>query len=394
MHLCDGECQRLAETGSAVAFCPTSNLFLGSGLFDLAKLEKYKVKVGLGTDVGAGTSFSQLQSLNEAYKVMQLQGTRLDPFKSLYLATLGGARALELDDRVGSFAQGNEADFVVLDYKATPLLGYRLQQAKTLEEKLFALVILGDDRTVKETFAARPQRASPRLTPYGFGAGSSLRTNPAPGPLFFVFRTPLSHRGAALPGQRRSGLYPRLACRALRWAGLHGPEPTGTLLPHLDQDRTRRPLDHPLPHRWIEQALDAPQVTMADHNQVALQPLRLAQDRPRRITGHHRSRRHARLQLHHGIIHQRLGLVLLLLRRRVLQRILARHGESAVHGAYHMHHRITAPRQLGGAGNDPRRLRRAVDGQKNPLEHAFLLHETKSAAILRARARTVKARKT
>lgn len=94
VHLCDGECQRLAETGSAVAFCPTSNLFLGSGLFDLPKLERYKVKVGLGTDVGAGTSFSQLQSLNEAYKVMQLQGARLDPFKSLYLATLGGARAL------------------------------------------------------------------------------------------------------------------------------------------------------------------------------------------------------------------------------------------------------------------------------------------------------------
>ncbi len=154
VHLCDGECQRLAETGSAVAFCPTSNLFLGSGLFDLPKLERYKVKVGLGTDVGAGTSFSQLQSLNEAYKVMQLQGARLDPFKSLYLATLGGARALELDDRIGSFATGNEADFVVLDYHATPLLSYRLSQAGSLAERLFALTILGDDRTVKETFAA------------------------------------------------------------------------------------------------------------------------------------------------------------------------------------------------------------------------------------------------
>ena len=153
VHLCDDECKRLAETGSAVAFCPTSNLFLGSGLFDLNKLEDHGVRVGLGTDVGAGTSFSQLQSLNEAYKVMQLQGKKLDPFKSLYLATLGGARALELEDKVGSFAQGNEADFVVLDYKATPLLDYRLQQAKTPEEKLFALVILGDDRTVKETFA-------------------------------------------------------------------------------------------------------------------------------------------------------------------------------------------------------------------------------------------------
>ncbi|MCY1432926.1 Guanine deaminase [compost metagenome] len=154
VHLCDDECKRLAETGSAVAFCPTSNLFLGSGLFDLQKLEEHGVRVGLGTDVGAGTSFSQLQSLNEAYKVMQLQGKKLDPFKSLYLATLGGARALYLDDRIGNLQAGKDADFVVLDYKATPLLDYRLQQARSLEERLFALTILGDDRTVKETFAA------------------------------------------------------------------------------------------------------------------------------------------------------------------------------------------------------------------------------------------------
>lgn len=154
VHLCDDECKRLAETGSAVAFCPTSNLFLGSGLFDLEKLEAHGVRVGLGTDVGAGTSFSQLQSLNEAYKVMQLQGKKLDPFKSLYLATLGGARALYLDDRIGNFQTGKDADFVVLDYKATPLLDYRMQQARSLPEKLFALTILGDDRTVKETFAA------------------------------------------------------------------------------------------------------------------------------------------------------------------------------------------------------------------------------------------------
>jgi guanine deaminase len=154
VHLCDDECKRLAETGSAVAFCPTSNLFLGSGLFDLQKLEQHGVRVGLGTDVGAGTSFSQLQSLNEAYKVMQLQGKKLDPFKSLYLATLGGAQALYLDDKIGNFARCKDADFVVLDYQATPLISYRMQQAKTLAEKLFALTMLGDDRAVKETFAA------------------------------------------------------------------------------------------------------------------------------------------------------------------------------------------------------------------------------------------------
>lgn len=154
VHLCDDECKRLAETGSAVAFCPTSNLFLGSGLFDLNKLEAHGVRVGLGTDVGAGTSFSQLQSLNEAYKIMQLQGKKLDPFKSLYLATLGGANALYLDDKLGNFLPGKDADFLVLDYNATPLMSYRMQQAQSLEERLFALTMLGDDRAVKETFAA------------------------------------------------------------------------------------------------------------------------------------------------------------------------------------------------------------------------------------------------
>ncbi|MGF6594417.1 guanine deaminase [Pseudomonas sp. 2835] len=154
VHLCDDECQRLAETGSAVAFCPTSNLFLGSGLFNLPQAEKFKVKVGLGTDVGAGTSFSLLNTLNEAYKVMQLQGARLSPFKSLYLATLGGARALSLDDRIGSLQPGNDADFVVLDYKATALMDYRIQQSNSIDETLFVLMTLGDDRTVKQTFAA------------------------------------------------------------------------------------------------------------------------------------------------------------------------------------------------------------------------------------------------
>lgn len=154
VHLHDHECQRLGETGSAVAFCPMSNLFLGSGLLDLARLEEHGVRVGLGTDVGAGTSFSQLQSINEAYKVLQLQGQKLDPFKALYLATLGGARALYLDDKIGNLMPGKEADFVVLDYNATPLISHRLGRANSLQEKLFALMMLGDDRAVKETFCA------------------------------------------------------------------------------------------------------------------------------------------------------------------------------------------------------------------------------------------------
>ena len=154
VHLCDEECERLAETGSAIAFCPTSNFFLGSGLFNLPMAEKHKVNVGLGTDVGAGTSFSLLHTLNEAYKVMQLQGAKLSPFKSLYLATLGGARALRLEDKIGNLQPGSEADFVVLDFNATPLLSYRMSQATSIEEQLFVLMTLGDDRTVSETYSA------------------------------------------------------------------------------------------------------------------------------------------------------------------------------------------------------------------------------------------------
>lgn len=153
VHLCDEECARLGETGSAIAFCPTSNLFLGSGLFNLPQAEQHNIKVGLGTDVGAGTSFSILQTLNEAYKVMQLQGVKLHPYKSFYLATLGGAQALQLDDKIGNLEPGSEADFIVLDYKATPLLSYRMAQAKTIEERLFVMMTLGDDRMIKHTFA-------------------------------------------------------------------------------------------------------------------------------------------------------------------------------------------------------------------------------------------------
>lgn len=152
IHLSDCECQRLSDTDSAIAFCPTSNLFLGSGFFELPKLEKFNVRVGMGTDVGAGTSFSILQTMSEAYKVMQMQQEKLHPFKSLFLATLGGAKALHLEDKIGNLEVGKEADFVVLDLSSTQLMRFRMAQAKNLEEKLFVLMSLGDDRTVAETY--------------------------------------------------------------------------------------------------------------------------------------------------------------------------------------------------------------------------------------------------
>ena len=152
VHLEDAEWDCMHNTDSAIAFCPTSNLFLGSGLFPLKKTWEKNVKVGLGTDIGAGTSFSQLQTLNEAYKVQQLQGDKLSAFESLYHATLGGAKALNLDDKLGNFNLGKEADFVVLNLNATALQTLRQQRAKNIEDALFALFTMGDDRNVKATY--------------------------------------------------------------------------------------------------------------------------------------------------------------------------------------------------------------------------------------------------
>ena len=152
VHLEDAEWQCMHETDSAIAFCPTSNLFLGSGLFPLNKTWQQQVKVGLGTDVGAGTSFSLLQTVNEAYKVQQLQGDKLSAYESLYHATLGGAKALDLDDKLGNFNVGKEADFVVLNIKPTALQQLRQSRSKSLEDSLFALFTMGDDRNVEATY--------------------------------------------------------------------------------------------------------------------------------------------------------------------------------------------------------------------------------------------------
>ena len=152
IHLSPDEWRRMGTHGVAAAFCPTSNLFLGSGLFDLAAAEREHVRVGLGTDVGAGTSLSQLQTMNEAYKVGQMQRQSIDAFKLFYLATLGGAKALRMDDRIGNFTAGKEADFVVLDTAATSLVKRRVAHTASPSELLFVLAMLGDDRAVRETY--------------------------------------------------------------------------------------------------------------------------------------------------------------------------------------------------------------------------------------------------
>ncbi|RFT03428.1 guanine deaminase [Edwardsiella anguillarum] len=152
IHLEEKEWDCLSDTGSSIAFCPTSNLYLGSGLFNLQKAWRKRVKVGMGTDIGAGTTFNMLQTLNEAYKVMQLQGCRLSAYEAFYLATLGGAASLGLDDRIGNFLVGKEADFVVLEPTATPLQQLRYDNSVSLVDKLFVTMTLGDDRTIYRTY--------------------------------------------------------------------------------------------------------------------------------------------------------------------------------------------------------------------------------------------------
>lgn len=152
IHLSDAERRRMAQAGAASVFCPTSNMFLGSGLFNYRQTRAANVDVALATDVGAGTTFSMIRTVADAYKVAQLTDTPMSPARMLYLATLAGAQALSIDDCVGNLSVGKEADFVVLDPQTVPLLARRIACAETIAEKLFALFILGDDRSVASTW--------------------------------------------------------------------------------------------------------------------------------------------------------------------------------------------------------------------------------------------------
>jgi guanine deaminase len=151
IHLSGHECARLAQTGAGIAVCPSSNLFLGSGFFDFTRAAEYGVRLGLGSDIGAGTSFSLLHTAGLAYQAAQAGGHRLDPWRALWLATAGSAALLHVADKVGALGVGQEADFVVLDPAATPLLARRTQGA-SLTDRLFAMQVLGDDRTVSRTY--------------------------------------------------------------------------------------------------------------------------------------------------------------------------------------------------------------------------------------------------
>lgn len=154
LHLEDQEWQCLHDTDSSIAFCPTSNLFLGSGLFNIKRCWQQGVRMGIGTDVGAGTTFNLLQTLGEAYKVGQLQQYKLSACEAFYHATLGGAHALDLDDVIGNFNPGKEADFVVLDPAVSPLQKLRNANSKDIWERLFVMMTLGDDRNIAQTWVS------------------------------------------------------------------------------------------------------------------------------------------------------------------------------------------------------------------------------------------------
>jgi guanine deaminase len=182
IHLEEAECRRLAATGSVAVLCPTSNTFLGSGLFDLATLRDARrpVRLALATDIGGGTSYSMLRTAAEAYKVVQLRGHSWSALEAFYAITLGNARALGLDAMIGSLESGREADIVVLDARATPAMAHRMESARELAEELFVLLIMGDERAVRATYVMGERVASrPPVSPRENSARASRRSGRA-----------------------------------------------------------------------------------------------------------------------------------------------------------------------------------------------------------------------
>nr|MCS5659741.1 guanine deaminase [Dehalococcoidia bacterium] len=154
IHFSDSEIALAAETGSAIVHCPTSNLFMGSGLFQFERLKNSEVSLAFGTDIAGGTSLSPFATMKGAYEIAQLQGYSISPEEAFYTATLGGAKAMHLDDRIGRIATGYEADLVVIDLKSTPMIANRTNRADNLGDLLFAQIVLADDRAIRATYAA------------------------------------------------------------------------------------------------------------------------------------------------------------------------------------------------------------------------------------------------
>ncbi len=155
IHLSERERAAFRETGSAIAHCPTSNTFIGSGLFDMQGLRDGDdpVTVGLATDIAGGSSLSMFATLRGAYEIAQLRGYSLHPAKAWYLATVGSAAALRLEDRIGNLAVGNEADMVVIDLASTPIIANRVAHSDDIWDALFVQMIMADDRAITATYS-------------------------------------------------------------------------------------------------------------------------------------------------------------------------------------------------------------------------------------------------
>ncbi len=156
IHLSEREIALMKQSGSGVSHCPTSNTFIGSGLFDMKSLRDgtSAAPVGLGTDVGGGSSFSMFATMKAAYEIAQLRGASLHPAKAFYLATMGSAAVLRLTGNVGNLAPGYEADMIVIDLKSRPVIEQRMQRASDLWETLFVQMILADDRAIRAVYVA------------------------------------------------------------------------------------------------------------------------------------------------------------------------------------------------------------------------------------------------
>ncbi|MDG1169113.1 MAG: guanine deaminase, partial [Sulfitobacter sp.] len=158
IHLENREIDRIAETGAAVIHCPTSNTFIGSGLFDLAGLRARHIPIGLATDTGGGSSFSMLRTMAAAYEIGQLRGTPLHAAELMWLATAGSARSLHLQDKIGQLKSGFEADITVLNLASTPAIAQRVQKAENPWDSLFATIMMGDDRAIADVWIAGAQQ--------------------------------------------------------------------------------------------------------------------------------------------------------------------------------------------------------------------------------------------
>jgi guanine deaminase len=146
------EIDRMAETGTAIVHCPTSNAFIGSGMCDVPGLHGRGIPVGLATDTGGGSSFSMLRTMAAAYDIGQLRGGILHPAQLLWLATVGSAKALCLEDKIGNLAAGMEADIVVLDLNSTRAIEQRTKRAEDIWSAVFPTIMMGDDRAIAQVY--------------------------------------------------------------------------------------------------------------------------------------------------------------------------------------------------------------------------------------------------